>query len=101
MTADRRIFSPVTATVMGAVLVGAATLGGTFAADQVAQKTDRFETLGDTLCEGQSWPNLTPECLAWAEGEPLPGTVRFVTTASTNAEAQVTVLTRTPVMPGN
>jgi hypothetical protein len=95
MNADRRILTPVAATLLGGVFVGIATLGGTLSgsAPAVAAKTDRFATAGDSLCEGQSWPNLSPECLSWVEGAPL-GKVRFITVATHDRAAQTTTLTR-------
>lgn len=95
MNADRRIFTPVAATLLGGVFVGIATLGGTLSgnAPAVSAKADRFATAGDSLCEGQSWPNLSPECLAWVEGTPL-GNVRFITLADHQRDAQKTTLTR-------
>jgi len=103
MTNERRFFSPVTASIAAGAIVAAATLGGTFASDEPAQerKTDRFEVVGDSLCEGQTWPNLSPECLAWAEGETTAGTVRFVTIVETDEAARVTKLTRVPAEAGN
>lgn len=102
MTADRRILSPMVATAAAALVVGAATLGGTFAADDaVAKKADRFALAGDTLCQNQSWPNLTPECLAWQKGEATEGSVRFVTIASHDATSGVTTLTRSREVPTN
>lgn len=101
MKNGRRILSPLAATVAAAFVVGAATLGGTFAADDaVAKKTDRFAMASDSLCEGQTWPNLTPECLAWQKGE-TAGDVRFVTIASHDKEAGVTTLTRARDVPTN
>ncbi|WP_420392622.1 hypothetical protein [Acuticoccus sp.] len=88
-----RLNAPVAGTLFAALIVGAATLGGTLSHDEpVAQKADRFATVGDSLCDGQSWPKLSSECLAWVEGEAAP--VRFVTLASRDAEAQTTVLHR-------
>ncbi len=94
MTSDRRLLTPITATIVAGAIVGIATLGGTFAGDQAAAaKVDRFAMVSDELCEGQSWPNLTPECLSWAEGE-ASGPVRFVTLANTDRDAGVTDLVR-------
>jgi len=94
MKSDRRLLTPITATLVAGAIVGIATLGGTFAGNQAtAIKADRFAMVGDELCEGQSWPNLTPECLTWAEGE-SSGPVRFVTMATTDASAGTTTLTR-------
>lgn len=101
MRMDLRIFSPVTATMAAGVMVAAATLGGTMASDAPAKKSDRFEVMGDSLCEGQTWPNLSPECLAWAEGETTGGTVRFVTIVETDEDARVTTLTKVPAEAGN
>lgn len=96
MNADRRILSPMVVTAAAAMMVGAATLGGSFAADDaVTKKSDRFALAADSLCAGQAWPNLTPECLAWQEGEFAPGNVRFVTIASHDETSGVTTLTRT------
>lgn len=102
MTTNRRILTPMVATIAAAFVVGAATLGGTFAADDaVNKKADRFALAGDSLCAGQTWPNLTPECLAWQEGEFMPGDVRFVTIASHDNDTGVTTLTRTRNIPTN
>lgn len=98
---ERRFFSPVTASVAAAVVVAAATLGGTLASDAPAKKSDLFEVMGDALCEGQTWPNLSAECLAWAEGESTAGNVRFVTIVETDAQARVTTLTKVPAEAGN
>lgn len=95
MNADRRILTPIAATLAGALIVGAATLGGTLAGDHVVTaKADRFAVIGDELCADQVWPNLTPECLAWSEGEPIEGQVRFVTVHDTDATTMTTTLTR-------
>jgi len=95
MSSERRILTPIAATLVAGAIVGAATIGGTIAGDRAATaKSDRFAVVGDTLCEGQTWPNLTPECLAWKKGEPLEGDVRFVTFVETDEEAGVTTLTR-------
>jgi len=94
MAADRRILTPIAATLVAGAIVGAATLGGTMAGDQPAQKADRFAVIAEDLCEGQAWPNLTPECLAWAEGDTTDGRVRFVTLSNTDADAGVTQLLR-------
>jgi hypothetical protein len=98
MNADRRILTPVAATLLGGIFVGVATLGGTLAGGSAASvaKTDRFATIGDTLCAGQAWPNLTPECLAWVEGTPPTG-VRFITVANHDRAERTTTLTRTAV----
>jgi hypothetical protein len=101
MTNERRFLSPAVATVAGALVVAAATLGGTFANDAPAEKTDRFEVMGDALCEGQAWPHLSPECLAWAEGEVTEGKVRFVTMVDHDMEDQVTTLTKVPAEVGH
>lgn len=102
MNADRRILTPVAATLLGGIFVGVATLGGTLAegSPAYATKTDRFATAGDSLCAGQDWPNLSPECLAWVEGTPLKD-VRFITMASQDRQAQTTTLTRTAVDAGD
>ncbi|MEM0905888.1 MAG: hypothetical protein AAGJ94_00900 [Pseudomonadota bacterium] len=94
MPAQRRILTPIAATLVAGAIVGAATLGGTMAGDKIATKSDRFAVMGDNLCDGQSWPNLTQECLAWVQGEPVEGTVRFVTISETAPESNVTTLTR-------
>ncbi|MEM7693794.1 MAG: hypothetical protein AAF318_05040 [Pseudomonadota bacterium] len=95
MNTERRILTPIAATVAGALLVGVATLGGTLAGDDVVTpKADRFAVIGDELCAGQDWPNLTPECLAWSEGESIGGQVRFITVNDTDASARTTTLTR-------
>lgn len=102
MNADRRILTPVTATIAGALFMGAATLGGTFSSDAPAQKTDRFATVGDQLCEGQTWPDLSEECLAWSKGEPVDGAaVRYVTLAQTDRAAGFTELIRVRHVPTN
>ncbi|MCF3936643.1 hypothetical protein L1787_24940 [Acuticoccus sp. M5D2P5] len=94
MNADRRILSPITATVAAGFVVAAATLGGTFAADTPAQKGDRFKVMGDNLCAGQAWPNLTSECLAWSQGETGVQHVRFVTMANSDRDNGTTTLAR-------
>lgn len=94
MAADRRILTPIAATILAGAIVGAATLGGTLAGDQPAVKGDRFAIVGDDLCKGQAWPNLTQECLAWAEGDATEGRVRFVTLSNTDEDAGVTQLLR-------
>ena len=94
MAADRRILTPIAASLVAAGLVGAATLGGTFAGDQPAVKSDRFAMVGDNLCKNQEWPNLTPECLSWAEGDSTDGRVRFVTLKSDDAANNTTTLVR-------
>lgn len=94
MAADRRILTPIAASLVAAGLVGAATLGGSLAGDRPAVKTDRFAVVGDNLCKGQAWPNLTPECLAWAEGDTTDGRVRFVTIADTDQSSGTTTLLR-------
>lgn len=94
MSADRRILTPIVATLIAGGIVGAATLGGSLAGDAPAVKTDRFALVGDNLCKNQSWPNLSAECLAWAEGEPTDGRVRFVTISSHDADGGSTTLTR-------
>jgi hypothetical protein len=102
MTKERRILTPITTSLAGMMVVAAATLGGTFAADTAAEKkTDRFQMVGDSLCEGQAWPNLTPECLSWAQGESMANGVRFVTIAEEDREAHVTTLTKIPAQAGN
>lgn len=98
MNTDRRILTPVAATLLGGIFVGVVTLGGTFAGGSTATdtKTDRFATTGATLCAGQAWPNLTAECLSWVEGTPLTD-VRFITMAVHDRAAQTTRLARTAV----
>lgn len=99
MNADRRVLTPVTASIAAALLVGAATLGGSFAANEPATKGDRFAVMGDSLCDGQAWPNLTTECLAWSKGDTTDASVRFVTLAHSDTEAGVTTLTRVRTIP--
>lgn len=94
MNADRRLLTPVAGTLLAGVMVAAATLGGSVAPSEPATKGDRFAVIGDSLCAGQVWPNLTSECLAWSEGEAAP--VRFVTMASHDADRSVTTLLRIP-----
>lgn len=101
MTKERRFLSPVTASLAAGVMVVAATLGGTFASDERAEKTDRFAIVGDTLCDGETWPHLSPECLSWAKGETTQGAVRFVTKATTDRDARVTTLTKIPAEAGH
>ena len=88
-----QIFTPVIATIAAVGLFATATMGGVRTAD-VAQKTDRFAMAADQLCEGQAWPNLTSECLAWKSGEPITGQVRYVTTKTDDFDAQETSLVR-------
>lgn len=94
MSADRRLMTPVAGTFAAAILVAAATFGGSLATKSAAAKSDRFAVMGDNLCAGQSWPNLTEECLAWSEGDPSAQPVRYVTFASTDVAAASTTLTR-------
>ncbi|WP_108663116.1 hypothetical protein [Acuticoccus kandeliae] len=94
MSAKNRILSPVTATIIAGVVVAAATLGGSFASDAPATKGDRFKVMGDNLCAGQAWPNLSAECLAWSQGETTPQTVRYVTIANHDRDNGVTTLAR-------
>lgn len=95
MSADRRILTPVAVTLIAGAIVGVATLGGTMAGGPaVDAKTDRFAVVGEQLCEGQAWPNLTPECLSWKDGEVTGGKVRFVTISSTDTDTMTTTLTR-------
>lgn len=95
MKANRRILTPIAASIIAGAVVGVAALGGTAAGDRaVAVKSDRFAVIGEELCDGQSWPNISPECLSWLEGEELPGRVRFVTYAETDNQAGVTSLIR-------
>lgn len=94
MSADRRILTPIAASLLAGAIVGAATLGGTLAGDHPAVKTDRFAVIGDDLCKGQSWPNLTQECLAWSEGDTTEGRVRYVTLTQNDNAAGVTQLIR-------
>lgn len=92
-----RILTPISVTALAGLVVGVATLGGTIAGETAAPKADRFAVVGDSLCHGQEWPNITSECLAWSEGAPIPGTIRFVTLSTTDVEAGLTTLTREPV----
>lgn len=94
MAADHRILTPIAASLVAAGLVGAATLGGSFAGDRPAVKADRFAMVGDNLCKNQEWPNLTPECLSWAEGDTTEGRVRFVTISDTDKQSNTTTLLR-------
>jgi len=95
MNADRRILTPIAAAVAGALIAGAAKLGGLLAVGEVAApKADRFAVIGDELCAGQIWPNLTPACLAWSGGDAVGGRVRFVTVRNADAAAGTTTLTR-------
>ncbi|MBJ3775115.1 hypothetical protein [Acuticoccus mangrovi] len=94
MNADRRILTPITASIVAGVLVAAATLGGSMASDAPARKGDRFKIVSDTLCANQSWPNITSECLAWSEGEASSQHVRFITIADHDAVRGVSTLTR-------
>ena len=94
MAADHRILTPIAASLIAGALVGAATLGGTFAGDVPAQKSDRFAMVGDNLCKGQEWPNLTSECLSWAEGDATDGRVRYVTLKNDDPANQTTTLVR-------
>lgn len=92
-----RLLAPIAATLVAAGIVAAATIGGDVAAkDQPAQKGDRFAIVSETLCAGQSWPNLSEDCLAWTDGSAHTA-VRFVTMASHDAERGETVLTRKAV----
>lgn len=95
MATERRILTPIAASIVAGALVGVATLGGTAAGDrEVAVKSDRFAVIGEELCEGQDWPKITPECLSWLEGTASPTHVRFVTYAETDHNAGVTTLIR-------
>lgn len=100
MRKEVRIFTPVLASVAAIGLLGAATLGGS-AADSVADKTDRFALTADLLCEGQAWPNLTAECLAWKSGEPLEGDIRYITKKIDDPATFSTTLLRTAEIVGN
>ncbi|WP_075219125.1 hypothetical protein [Acuticoccus yangtzensis] len=97
MNADRRILTPIAGTVLAGFMIAAATLGGSMAEGTAAPKSDRFAVVGDSLCAGQAWPNLSSECLAWSEGQAVASPVRFVTIASSDKSARVTKLERTPV----
>jgi hypothetical protein len=95
MNADRRILTPVAASVLAGLVVAVATLGGSLHGERAAAKADRFTSIGDTLCAGQEWPNISNECLAWSEGEIIEASaVRYVTLAATDHAAGLTTLTR-------
>lgn len=102
MNADRKVLSSILATVAAAALVGVATLGGTFAAsgDAATTKADRFTMASDSLCAGQTWPNLTDECIAFREGEGGNG-VRFVTMVRHDADMSTSTLSRVREIPTN
>ncbi|UOM33927.1 hypothetical protein [Acuticoccus sp. I52.16.1] len=94
MNANRRLLTPIAGTAIAGVMIAAATLGGSMSHGAAAPKSDRFAVVGDSLCAGQAWPNLTSECLAWSEGESNASPVRFVTMASHDKSSQITTLHR-------
>ena len=94
MNADRRILTPVAASILAGFVVAAATLGGSMSSDAPAVKGDRFKVIGESLCANQEWPNISNECLVWSEGHSDDDAVRFVTLASQDGDAGVTTLTR-------
>ena len=94
MNANRRLLTPIAGTAIAGVMIAAATLGGSMSHGAAAPKSDRFAVVGDSLCAGQAWPNLTSECLAWSEGEGSSSPVRFVTIASHDVPGRVTTLER-------
>ncbi|RAH98967.1 hypothetical protein DLJ53_25400 [Acuticoccus sediminis] len=96
MNAHRRLLTPIAGTAIAGIMIAAATLGGSMSQSTAATKTDRFAVVGDSLCAGQAWPNLSSECLAWADGDETGGPVRFVTVASHDKTRQVTTLNRMP-----
>ncbi len=93
MNTNRRLLTPVAASVLAGLVVAVATIGSV-SGDRAATKTDRFATAADSLCAGQYGPARSSECLAWSQGEMTEGTVRYVTLTSTDADAGVTTLTR-------
>lgn len=94
MNANRRLLTPIAATAIAGFMIAAATVGGTMSEGAAAPKSDRFAVVGDSLCAGQAWPNLTSECLAWSEGETSAAPVRYVTLASHDKSQQMTTLHR-------
>lgn len=94
MNADRRILTPIAATAVAGLMVAAATLGGSATGDAAARKSDRFKVVGDSLCAGQAWPNLSAECVSWSEGGEAGSSVRFITIAQSDEGAATTVLAR-------
>lgn len=96
MNADRRLLTPIAGSLVAGVMIAAATLGGSFADDRAAPKGDRFAVVGDSLCGGQAWPNISAECLAWSEAQGGDSPVRFVTIASHIPSEGTTTLVRMP-----
>jgi len=96
MNADRRLLTPIAGSLVAGVMIAAATLGGSVAQDRAAPKGDRFAVVGDSLCGGQAWPNISAECLAWSEGAGNGSPVRFVTIASHTPSEGMTTLVRLP-----
>lgn len=94
MSTTKMVFSPIAATLVGAGMIAAATLGGSLAGERVSVKEDRFELAGDSLCKGQAWPNLTAKCLAWKEHGLSDQPVRFITIQNDATANQTTTLTR-------
>lgn len=95
-----QIFTPVLATIAAVGLFAGATMGET-SVDRVAQKSDRFALAADLLCEGQAWPKLSSECLAWRSGEAVEGQVRYVTKITHVSDASSTILSRSTEIIGN
>lgn len=76
-----------------AVSAGVTTSGGF----QSTAKEDRFQTVSQELCSGQSWPNISPACVSWKSGSSANGKVRFVTEVANDRTNATTTLNRVPV----
>ena len=98
MSAERRVLSPIVASALAGAVVVSAALGGTIASERSTQKQDRFAVVGDDLCEGQVWPNLSDACLAWSEGT-SGAAGGYATLAAHEPELQRTTLTRVRHVP--
>lgn len=91
--------SPMIATTAAAGFLAAALVSGSLTAETAqAKKGDRFEVVGEELCSGQAWPNITAECVAWRNGAPeTADKVRYLTIERTDRAARVTELERVAV----
>ena len=99
MSAERRVLSPIVASALAGAVVVSAALGGTIASERSTHKEDRFAVVGDDLCQGQVWPNLSDACLAWSGGTSGEATGGYATLAAHEPELQRTTLTRVRHVP--
>ncbi|MEW5423110.1 hypothetical protein [Amorphus sp. 3PC139-8] len=76
-----------------AIAVSAGVTSGGF---QSTAKEDRFQSVSQELCAGQSWPNISPACVSWKSGTPATRKVRFVTEVSNDRANATTTLNRVP-----